>query len=185
MAPLIFLASAVLIALGVVALVVRRALHRYPLPALPDGELLPSTPLQRLARGVLLVSVLLTLPAVGLVVYSGAERAWEDTAVRLGVLGCLVAALAVFGLYLLRVTRWIASDDGTLDERDRFILGTAPTAQAPVLLVTLVVWSIALSESFHESRVVPLVFVSLIFWSCLMMSQLSLLAGVVLGYQRR
>jgi hypothetical protein len=75
-------------------------------------------------------------------------------------------------------------DDGTLDERDRTILASAPAGQAPAMMVTMAAWMIFLIETFHASHFIPSVFLYLIFWSLLMVSILALLAGVVISYRR-
>lgn len=103
---------------------------------------------------------------------------------RLSATGLLLAALAVFTYYIGRVRMWIIRDDGTLDERDRAILSSAPVGQAPAMMVTLAAWMIGLSERYHVSHLVPSAFLYLIFWSLLMVSILATLAGVVIGYRR-
>jgi H+/Cl- antiporter ClcA len=84
-----------------------------------------------------------------------------------------------------RVVRWTARDDGTLDERDRAILAGASAGQAPAMLVTLAAWMIGLVEAYRSTHLIPSVFLYLIFWSCIVVSVLSLLAGVALGYRRQ
>ena len=50
------------------------------------------------------------------------------------------------------------------------------------MIVTLAAWSIALVETSQPTHMIPSVFLYLIFWSCIMVSVLALLSGVVLGY---
>ena len=177
--------AALIVALGFGMAVVRRNQRRLPPIVLPPGESMPTTPLQRLARVTLTASGLLTLAAAAVVVYHGPQVYWDTASVRFTVTGLMLAALAVFALYQVRVASWTARDDGTLDERDRAILASAPSGQAPALIVTLAAWSIGLGEAFHTVNAVPLVFVTLIFWSCLFISVLTLIAGVVIGYRRQ
>ena len=92
--------------------------------------------------------------------------------------------LVAFAIYNGRVWRWTARDDGPLDERDRVILAAAPAGQAPAMIVTLAAWTIALTETYRSTQLIPSVFLYLIFWSLLMVSVLGLLAGVVMGYRR-
>ncbi len=171
-------------AFGVLYVVVRRAQRTLPPIVLPSGETMPSTALQRLAWQSLAPIFLLTLAAAAVVAYNGTSVAWENDAVRLSATGLLLAALAVFTYYISRVRTWIIRDDGTLDERDRAILASAPAGQAPAMMVTLAAWMIFLIETYHASRLVPSAFLYLIFWSLLMVSILALLAGVVIGYRR-
>ncbi len=118
-------------AFGVLYVVVRRAQRTLPPIVLPSGETMPSTALQRLAWQSLAPIFLLTLAAAAVVAYNGTSVAWENDAVRLSATGLLLAALAVFTYYISRVRTWIIRDDGTLDERDRAILASAPAGQAP------------------------------------------------------
>lgn len=171
-------------AFGVLYLVVRRAQRTLPPMVLPPGEAMPSTALQRLAWQSLVPIFLLTLAAAAVVAHHGVSVAWENDAVRRSAMGFLIAALAVFTYYISRVRIWIIRDDGTLDERDRAILASAPAGQAPAMMVTLAAWMIGLIETYHASHLVPSVFLYLIFWSLLMVSVLADLAGVVIGYRR-
>jgi hypothetical protein len=175
---------AILAAFGAAAFAVRRARRRLPPLTLAPGESLPTTPLQRLARMTLVAASLPTLAAAALVAQRGAAFAESDP-VRLTFTGLVVAALAVFAVYMGRVARWSARDDGPLDERDRAILVSAHAAQSPAMLVTLAAWTLGLVEAYQRTRLVPLEYLFLVFWSLILVSVLSLLAGVLLGYRRQ
>jgi hypothetical protein len=178
----------IVIALGAAALamfiMVRRAQRVLPPIVLPPGEHLPKTALQQLALQTLAPVSMLTLAAVAVVAYHGADVWWDNDRVRLTATGLLVAALAVFTYYITRVRIWIIRDDGTLDERDRAILASAPAGQAPAMMVTLAAWMLSLVERYHATHLVPSPYLYLIFWSLLMVSILAALAGVVIGYRR-
>lgn len=145
---------------------------------------MPATALQRLATRTLVIIGALTLLVVALVAYYGPLMSWQSDSIRVTATVLLVVALAVFAFYGARVQRWTARDDGRLDERDRIVLASAPAGQAPALLVTLAVWMIALTETHRTTGVVPTEYLYLVFWSCVMVSVLALLAGVLLGYRR-
>jgi hypothetical protein len=164
--------------------VVRRAQRRLPPIALPPGETMPTTALQRLAGRTLALTLLFTVAAAAVVIYHGADVTWDNDRVRLTATGLLLAGLGVFTVYLVRIGQWMAQDGGALDERDRAILASAPAGQAPAMIITLAAWQIGLIEAYHGTHLVPSVFLYLIFWSCLMVSVLALLAGVVVGYRR-
>ncbi|MBL0170300.1 MAG: hypothetical protein IPP90_06130 [Gemmatimonadaceae bacterium] len=172
-------------AFGVVFFTVRRAQRRMPPLQLAPGESMPTTALQRSARNTLLLASLITVVAAGVVATHGAQVFWDNDSVRLTVTGLLIAALAVFTVYMGRVSMWMTRDDGTLDERDRAILATAPAGTGPAMLVTLAVWMIGLTEAYQSTHLVPSVYLYLIFWSCLMVNVLAQLAGVMLGYRRQ
>ena len=52
------------------------------------------------------------------------------------------------------------------------------------LIVTLAAWMIGLGEAFQSTHLVPSSFIYLIFWSCVLVSLIAMLAGVVIGYRR-
>jgi hypothetical protein len=172
-------------AFGLTYLAVRRNVRRLPPIVLPAGETMPVTALERLAKRSLILVLLPTLAAAAVVAYHGPDVWWANDHVRLLATGLLVAALAAFTFYVARIGAWTSRDDGTLDERDRAILASAPAGQAPAMLVTLAAWMIGLIEAYHGVESVPTVFLYLIFWSCVMVSVLALLAGVVVGSRRQ
>ena len=181
---ILWLIAAIGAAFGIVYVMTRRAMRRIPPLELAPGESMPTTALQRLARTTLAAVSLLTVFAAAIVLRHGAQVYFDNDHVRLTVTGLLVAALVIFAVCLSRVAKWTVRDDGALDERDRAILAHAPAAQAPAMIVTLAAWSIALVETSQPTHMIPSVFLYLIFWSCIMVSVLALLAGVVLGYRR-
>jgi hypothetical protein len=176
---------ALTIAFGVAYLVLRRAQQRIPPLMLAPGESVPTTAIQRLARNTLLLASGLALAAGGIVAVKGASAFWQDDHIRWSVTGLWIAIVGVYALYARRIAVWTARDNGTVDERDRAIVASAPAGQAPALIVTLAAWMIGLTETFSTTHLVPSVFLYLLFWSCLVVSILTLLAGVVLGYRRQ
>lgn len=185
MAVVLWMLIALAAIFGVLFSAVRMAQRQLPPLTLPPGERMPTTPLQRLARRTLLLVGFLTLAAAAIVIWFGVAAWWENDAVRLSFTGVLMAGLAVFTVYISLVWRLMARDDGSLDERDRAILASAPAGQAPAMLVTFAAWMIGLTETYQQTHLVPSPFLYLIFWSLLMVSVLGLLAGVLLGYRRR
>ncbi|MEJ2296942.1 MAG: hypothetical protein P8X94_00260, partial [Woeseiaceae bacterium] len=83
MNPILWLVVALLVA-GVIVFVSSLATRRQlPAVELPDGEKLPKTALQQRAAWALLAVMVLSLAAVGSLLFFGAERWWDDDAVRL------------------------------------------------------------------------------------------------------
>jgi hypothetical protein len=171
---------------GLLAIVfaTRLTLKGRPALALPPGERLPSTPLQRLARWCIVGGSLFSVAAAVLIVSFGPKTYYGDERIRLTVTALLLAAIAVFAFFSLRVSRWVAREDALLDERDRAIYARAPVAQSVAMLVTLAVWLVGLQESFASTRLVPMVYLHLVFWSCIVVNLLALPVGVLLGYRR-
>ena len=153
-----------------------------PWPA--DVEL-PATPLQRASWWSLGLGTVLGAGALGVVMTYGPQRTYDDDGVRGVFMLCLLGVFVVFAGLSGVVASWNRRRDGVLDERDREILGRAPAVQSAATLVTLAVWMVGLIESFHGAGAVPLFYLYLVFWSCVVMNLLGLPVGVLLGYRRR
>jgi len=159
-------------------------LARRTSPPLPDDAELPATAMQKVARWTIGTGALIAAMAVALVVAKGVEVVFESDALRLTLMGLMLAILAVVGGSTIWLKGQVAREDGQLDERDRAILGRAATAQAAGLLITLAIWMVGLTEHFHAAGAVPLAYLYLVFWSCVVVHLLGLPVGVLLGYRR-
>ena len=160
--------AAVVAGMGVIAIGVRFIAAKHPGP--PLDEPLPTTLLQRTAR---------------LVLRFGPQRVLEDDPVRISFTVLLVLILVVFAWLTLRVMVWVRREDGTLDERDRAILSGSQGLRSVAILMTLVVWMIGLQESFWAQGAVPIYYLNLVFWSCLVVSLLAFPLGILAGYRRQ
>lgn len=181
---ILWILATLLVAFAVLAFTLRASRRALPALVLPEGEALPSTPVQRLAWRTLAGVALCTAAAAAVVARHGLETTWDEDTTRWTVTGLLMAGLAIFTVYGARISHWMASDTGSCDERDRAIIATAGGGQAPAILVTLAAWMIALGERYHDTHLVPTAALYAIFWSCIMVSIMALLAGVVIGYRR-
>jgi hypothetical protein len=151
---------------------------------MPPGETFPTTSLQRLARWSLALGLVPMAVAVALVASLGPTAYTDDDAVRLSVMGLLLASVLAFAAPTLLAGVWARRDDDKLDERDRAILARAPAGQAAAMLVLLAIWMIVLTETFRGQPGIPAVFMNLIFWSCLLVGLLASNVGILLGYRR-
>jgi hypothetical protein len=176
--------AAILVAVAGVSLAMRIGVKREPPPPLPPGERMPFTALQRLAAWSLLFGGLPAVAAGALLVHFGAMRFWDDDRVRLPITALLVASVLAFGAVAILMHALAARDDGSVDERDRAILGRASTAQSVATLLTLAVWVVALTHTYHATHLVPSVHLYLLFWSCLIANIAALPVGILLGYPR-
>jgi hypothetical protein len=104
----------------------------------------------------------------------------EDQGFRIIVdilwVGGLVANLVIVNLALRK--------PGMVDERDRLIVDRAPRIQWLAVVFTLVAWTIALSEVYHDTGLIPSVFLYVIFMSILIVSTLAQSLGILIGYWR-
>ena len=71
-----------------------------------------------------------------------------------------------------------------LDERDRLIVERSGRVQWLAVIFSLAAWMITLTEVFQEQRQVPVVFLTLIFISTIIISVLAQSFGILLGYWR-
>ncbi|NJD11304.1 MAG: hypothetical protein FIB01_13010 [Gemmatimonadetes bacterium] len=150
---------------------------------LPEGVELPATARQRAAWGARGAGLLLSGGAAAGVIVNGPDRTYEDDGVRLLFTALVLAAVAAAA----GVTMWAkrpGAKAGALDERDQAILAQAPAAQAVAVLVTLAIWTVGLTERFHGAGAVPVFYLYLLFWSCLLVNLLAEPVGILAGYRR-
>jgi len=147
---------------------------------------MPTTPLERWATWSLVAATLLAATAGGIITYFGPEIWYANDEVRLTATAFILATVAVFALTSVRVAVWTQRDRSQFDERDRAILVAAPAGQAAAMLVVLAAWTILLTEHFRSAGgQVPTFYLYLVFWSVLLVSMLTWLAGIVVGYRQR
>jgi len=173
------------IAVGFVTIVVKARRAMPPRPPLPPDVELPDTPLQRASRWSLGTGLFLAALAIGVVAVHGPEGMMANDNARLLFTALVVAVLvALSGPGIVVAKLRTAGEGATIDERDRTILDRAPAAQGLGTILTLAVWTVGLMERFHASRAVPLDYVFLLFWSCLVVYALGLPVGILVGYRR-
>ena len=178
----------IIIALAVAAIwssvAIRRTQRMLSAPSAAAGEALPSTPMQRAATLALIPTVVLAIAASAMVVNHGVLAMWENDTARVTATVLLIGALAGYTYFIARVRTWLIRDNDTLDERDRAILASVPSGQAPAMMVTMAAWMIYLTESFRATHLVPSAYLYAIFWSLLLVSIIASLLGVLIGYRR-
>jgi len=177
--PVLWIIPAVLVGLLAAAVALHLASRRDQ-PAWPKD--LPSTALQRRARWTAALGTLVVVALITMLWVVGPDRAMADDGWRITIellaLGSLVGtAIALGGPSL--PGRGLA-----LDERDRAIMAWAPRAQVAAILVTLAAWVTYLMERYAATRLVPVEFLPLIAWSCLLVAMLAFPIGVLIGYRR-
>jgi hypothetical protein len=163
-----------------------RNLRKYRVaPASPEerAELasLPMTPLQKRAWWGLIVGLAMALAIVGVISIDGPVAYFDNDDLRLIVLVFIFGALASY-LFVIVPLGWQEARHGSLDERDRKILMVAPNAQSVASLLTVVAWSIALTEAYRGEPGIPTGFMYLISWSVFVVQAIAYPAGVLLGY---
>jgi hypothetical protein len=110
----------------------------------------------------------------------GIETFDEDVNFRLTIdalmLAALIGNLVIVNLPLLK--------PAMVDERDRRIIDTAPRVQWLAIIFTLVAWTIGLTEHYHDTGLVPSVYLFIVFMSVLIVSSITQSLGIIIGYWR-
>jgi hypothetical protein len=138
-------------------------------------------PLQKRAWWGLITGLIFALAfALVFVLMGGIETFDSDQTFRIIIdvlwIGGLVANLVIVNLALRRPE--------LVDERDRLIADRAPRIQWLALIFTIVAWTIALTEVYHDTGQVPTVFLYVIMMSVLIVSTLAQCLGIIIGYWR-
>jgi len=138
-------------------------------------------PLQKRALYSLGIGVVLAIALIMVFILKGDVTTFdEDPGFRLIVyalwVGVPLAYLIVVNLTLRR--------PGQVDERDRVIMERAPRTQLLAVIFSLVAWVIVLTEAYWDQGQVPVIYLTLIMISTLIISTIAQSAGILIGYWR-
>ena len=135
-------------------------------------------PLQKRALYSLGIGIVLAIALVIIVVLKDITTFDEDLGFRLVVyalwVGVPLAYLIVVNLTLRKPEQ--------IDERDKLIMAKAPRVQFLAVLFSLAAWTIALTEVFRDQGQVPVIYLTLIMISTLIISSIAQSAGILIGY---
>ena len=138
-------------------------------------------PLQKRALYSLAIGLILAIALIGVFIAKGDVTTFdEDQGFRLIVyalwIGVPLAYLIVVNITLRK--------PGQIDERDRLIMGRAPRIQWLAVIFSLAAWVIVLTELYRDQGQIPVIFLTLIFISVLIVSTLAQSIGILIGYWR-
>jgi len=138
-------------------------------------------PLQKRALISFLIGITFTIALVVVFILEGDITAFNsDETLRwityAALIGVPLTYLILIDLTLRKPTQ--------LDERDRLIMLRSGRVQWLAVIFSLAAWMITLTEIYREPRQVPVVFLTLIFMSILIISILAQSLGILLGYWR-
>jgi len=138
-------------------------------------------PLQKRALYSLLIGLILAAALIAVFIIKGDVTAFDkDEGFRYFVYGVLVGVPLIY-LILVNLT---LRKPTQIDERDRLIMERAPKAQLIAIFLSLAAWIIVLTEVYRDSGQIPVIFVTLIFISTLIISTLAQSLGIIIGYWR-
>lgn len=148
----------------------------------PDMRDLPPTPLERLGWIGLMVTTALGVGLTILVGVRGVTDFVEDGATRGAFYLMLFGAVGVWFSAWRRLSR--PTGTTVIDERDRAIQARSFTVESVLVILSLVTWTVSLTEVFWQQGAVPLGYLQLIFWSTFIAGAFGRALGIVLGYRR-
>lgn len=138
-------------------------------------------PLQRRALYGLILGLVWAVAIIAVFILKGGANTFnEDQGFRLIIDGLWIGGLVAYLVLFETVFR----KPGQIDERDRLIMDRTPKSQWLAVIISLVAWVIALSESYHNEGQIPVIFLYLIFMSILIVSTIAQSIGILIGYWR-
>lgn len=142
----------------------------------------PMTPLEKLGWVGLAVTGAVGAGLAILVAIAGMSF-FDDNSLARGIFWLLIAGGmgAWFAAWRLIKHR---SGETSVDERDRAILARSFSVESLVVLLSLLTWTVSLTEVFSKDGVMPLAYLQLIFWSTFIGGAFGRSLGIVLGYRR-
>ena len=138
-------------------------------------------PLQKRALISLLMGLALAIALVVVFVTRDINAYATDLGFRLIVYALWIGVPVVY-LVLMNLTR--LSKLKQIDERDKLIKDRAPKIQWLSVIFTLVVWYIILNDIYWDQGQLPVVYLTFIFISTLIISTLAESLGILIGYWR-
>jgi len=138
-------------------------------------------PLQKRALISLLIGLALAIALIVVFVTRDINAYATDLGFRLIVYALWIGVPLVY-LLLMNLTR--LSKLKQIDERDKLIKDRAPKIQWLSVIFTLVVWYIILNDLYWDQGQLPVVYLTFIFISTLIISTLAESLGILIGYWR-
>ena len=138
-------------------------------------------PLQKRALYSLLIGLIFTIALVVILITEGGITAFDTSEILRWM---IYAALIGVPLAYLLLIDLSLSKPTELDERDKLIILKANRIQWLAVIFSIVIWVIALTETYRVERQVPIDFLTLIMISILIISTLAQSLGILIGYWR-
>ena len=138
-------------------------------------------PLQKRALYSLGIGLILALAMLAVFIIKGDVTTFDkDLGFRLIVYALWIGVPLVY-LILVNLT---LRKPKQIDERDRLIMTKAAKTQSQAVLLTLVIWIIVLTEIYWKQGQMPIIFLTIILISIMVISTLALSIGILIGYWR-
>jgi hypothetical protein len=135
-------------------------------------------PLQKRALYSLIIGLIMAAGLVAVFTIEGIDTLNGESGYRFIVYALWVGVPLVYGILVHLTLR----KPTQIDERDCLIIERSARTQLLGIIFSLAAWTIILTEVFHDTRQVPVIYLTLIFISVLVISTLSQSLGILLGY---
>lgn len=148
----------------------------------PGMSGMPTTPLERLGWIGLIVTTIVAAGLAAISLTQGSSFFEDNKPARLLFWALILVGIGVWaGAWYVIKKRSGAS---VLDERDRAILARSFSVESVVVLLSLLAWTVTLTEVFGEEGAIPVGYLQLLFWSTFILGAFGRSLGIVLGYRR-
>ena len=138
-------------------------------------------PLQKRAWYSLVIGVVWAIAIIVVFITKGGVTAYTADPVMRMILGALLIGGLIAYLVIMVTLRRKPSQ---VDERDKLIMDRAPVVQLWAVFISLVVWSITLTEIYWDQGQIPVIFPYLILMSLFIVNVIAQSAGILIGYWR-
>jgi hypothetical protein len=148
----------------------------------PEMSGVPTAPLERLGWIGVGVTLVVGIGLAVLAVSAGTDFLEENTTAR-GIFWLLmIIGFGVWGASWYLIKR--RSGGAVVDERDRAILARSLSVESVIVLLSLVTWTIILTEMYRDEGVMPIAYLQLVFWTTFVGGAFGRSLGIVMGYRR-
>jgi hypothetical protein len=145
------------------------------------------TSLQKRAIYILAADIILTIILVVIFTIKGGITIYKSDPSFRVVIDILYVGILALNLALMpsifRKSKPQKSEVA-LDERDISILIKTPIIQLWAVIILLLAWVIILTEIYWNTGQIPVIYLSIIFFSIMIISSISYAAGILIGYWR-
>lgn len=148
----------------------------------PEMSGVPTAPLEKLGWIGVGVTLVIGIGLAILVALVGTDFIDENTTAR-GIFWLLmIVGFGAWGASWYVIKR--RSGGAVVDERDRVVLARSLSVESVIVLLSLVTWTIVLTEMYRDEGVMPIAYLQLIFWTTFVGGAFGRSLGIVMGYRR-
>jgi hypothetical protein len=139
--------------------------------------------LKRAWASLIIGLVFFTL-VIGVVISNDPIRFLENDSVKILVYGIMILGVVLYGIVVLYFRSREGNRSVLKDERDHVINLKAMKHQLWIRSLILLIWMIALIETYQHQHSIPLVYPFFIFISTIISGALAQSLGIIIGYAR-